>query len=717
MSVAKLKRCLERRRTPLACVVLAAATVFVYAQVSCFEFTNYDDPNMLLGSPMVMGGLTLRGAWWALTTSWFEYWHPVTWLSHMLDFELFGANAGRHHLVSLGFHLANSVLLFTVLWRLTAAFWRSALVACLFAVHPAHVESVAWVAERKDLLSGFFFMLTLWAYAKYVAGGGWQVEERGQRTSNVQHPTSNVERVPASTLKPQPSVSFYLLSLLFFALGLMSKPMLVTVPFVLLLLDYWPLRRFTLNSQPSTRNALLPLLREKLPFFALSIVSCIITYAWALKSENTISANEVPWGLRLANVPVSYAAYLGKLLWPADLAVLYPMPSHWTGWQVGGATAVLAMVTLWALARARAAPYWLVGWLVFLGVLLPTIRLVQSGAQSIADRYTYIPSIGLFVALVWGGREGLKLLRAPPAVGWCAAGVAILICLGLTHRQVGYWRDAEALWRHAVAVTPSNEVALINLGGALADKGHFDQAIPCYEAAIRMNPGRAGAHSALADALTHQQRLAEALIEYQEAVRLNPKDAEAHNNAGSLLLKQGRTREAIQHYAEAVRLNGDDPEPRANLALALLTRGRYEEAAAQLREVIRLDPGNASAREKLDRVWAAQDRFERSVEPWRKALRANPQDARARGELGRVLLEAGQVDEAIEQLQLAGTNYVEGLDTLAAAFAEAGRLEEAAATAQQAEATAVAQGQAELAEQIRQRLAVYRARQLNPAPK
>jgi len=378
MNPGGLKSFITSRRIALLWVLLAAPTVIAYWQVSAFEFTNYDEFVMILQNPYVLGGLTLKGLSWALTTSWFEYWHPLTWLSHMLDCELFGLNPGWHHLVSLGFHVANTLLLFTVLQRMTGALWRSAMVAALFALHPLHVESVAWIAERKDVLSGFFFFLTLWAYARYT--------EVQSPKSKVQSPES-MAGGQCSVVTPHASrITFYasriyLLSLLFFACGLMSKPMLVTLPFVLLLLDYWPLRRLRLKTQDPRLKILLI---EKLPFFALTVASCVVTYLGAKAGGNVLSAARVPWGLRLANVPVSYVRYLGKMIWPTDLIAMYPMPDHWPGWQVGGAVVVVVLISLFAVLRARSAPYLIVGWLFFLGILVPTIGIVQAGFQSIA---------------------------------------------------------------------------------------------------------------------------------------------------------------------------------------------------------------------------------------------------------------------------------------------------------------------------------------------
>src|SRR5579859_4711924 len=359
----------------LISLFLALATLAVYWQVHSFEFTNYDELFMIVKNPIVRAGLTPEGVAWALTTSWFEYWHPVTWLSLMLDCELFGLNSGWHHVVNLAFHLTNTLLLFAVLRRFTSSYWRSVVVAALFALHPLHVESVAWVAERKDVLSCLFFLLTLLAYDRYV-------EESKPKT-----PKAN---------------AWYCGALGFFALGLMSKPMLITLPFVLLLLDYWPLKRFKIESLSSKAQAFGLLIREKVPFFVLTAASCVISYLGVKSGGSILSAEAVPWSVRLANVPVSYAKYLLKTIYPAHLAILYPMPAHVPLWQVAGSLVLLGLMTALVVFKLRSAPYLFVGWFIFLGMLVPTVGFVQAGFQSMADRYMYIPAIGLFVAVTWG---------------------------------------------------------------------------------------------------------------------------------------------------------------------------------------------------------------------------------------------------------------------------------------------------------------------------
>ncbi len=666
MSAAGLKNFLASRRTGLVCLLLALVTSVVYGQVASFEFTNFDEFTMILQNPFVKAGLTVQGLCWGLTTSWFEYWHPVTWWSHMLDCELFGLSAGWHHLVSLGFHVVNTLLLFVVLERMTGAWKRSAMVAALFALHPLHVESVVWVAERKDVLSAFFFMLTLWAYVRNVECGMQNAESRMKKqetehpTSNIQRPTSNSQS-HASRLTFQASrftfhVSpFYLLSLFFFALGLMSKPMVVTLPLVLLLFDYWPLRRF----QPSTINYQLSTLRqliwEKVPFFVLTGASCVITCNWAFTSGNVTSAGKEPWSLRLATVPVSYAWYLLKMIWPTDLVAQYPMPTHWAWWQVGGAVLVVVMISLWVGLRARSAPYGIVGWLLFLGVLFPTIRLFQAGYQSIADRYTYIPSIGIFIAVVWaaaewggarsrqsGGPPGSRfdVCSPSPAQTQAAAGraalltgvaaVALLLCGYMTWIQTGYWRNSFRLWTHCLAVFPDNSVAHYNLGYVLQHSGKTTEAIEQYRTALRLKPDYLDANLNLGIALVETSRAREATNYLAKAVSMKSDYARAQHALGRAFYELGDYAGTVNHCAEAIRLDPDACGPYVDMGRALSAQGKSDEALRYYAEGLRLNPGLAWTHYHLGLEWMKRREFSQAEASFSEAVRLAPGWAEAR---------------------------------------------------------------------------------------
>jgi protein O-mannosyl-transferase len=737
MNSGGLKSFLESRRSTLVCLLLAAATLAVYGQVAGFAFTNYDEDKMILDNPAVLSGLTPQGIWWALTNSWFEYWHPVTWWSHMLDCELFGPSPGWHHLVNLGFHLANTLLLFAVLRQMTgarqgrqnsAAFWCSAMVAALFALHPLHVESVAWVAERKDVLSAFFFLLTLWAYGRYAEIRSPKSEIR--RKPEVRNPKSEGSG-QSSVVSSQwslfhlPSSIFYLLALLFFALGLMSKPMVVTLPFVLLLLDYWPLRRLQSENQESKIENLLPLLWEKLPFFALSVASCLITYLGVKAEGNILSTEKVPWGLRLANVPVSYARYLGKMIWPTDLAVLYPMPGHWAWWQVVGAVLVLVLVSLWVVLRARSAPYLIVGWLLFLGMLFPTIGVIQVGFHAIADRYTYLPLIGPFIALVWCAADQAALRHWPRAVLTWAAVVVLLVCSYLTWGQAGTWRNGYTLWSHCLAVDPDNVIAHYDLGYVLQHSDKMDEAMEQYRAALRLKPDYFEANLALGIALVRRDQMQEATNYLAMAARLDPRDLSSRVDLGRALAALGDLRAAGQQYEAALAIAPTNAAVPADWGRTLLRLGRASDASERFAQALQLDPQCAEARlgggvalAQMGAALANGGKLAEAARRYREALQLQPDLIEALNNLAWLLATARDAaarngPEAIQLAERACTlsqyQRAQFVGTLAAAYAENGQFEQARDTARKAVTLAEAAGQAELAARNRKLLELYQA--------
>ncbi|HZQ47988.1 MAG TPA: hypothetical protein VFC07_13300, partial [Verrucomicrobiae bacterium] len=446
---------MTEKRTKLICAaLLVAVTVAVYWPVTGCDFINYDDPDYVTNNPMVQHGLTAQSVTWAFTQSHASNWHPLTWLSHMLDCALFGLKPGAHHAVNLLFHTANTVLLFLVLNNLTRAVWRSALAAALFAWHPLHVESVAWVSERKDVLSAFFWLLTMAVYAKFTG------------LSKAQSPKSKV---------------YYVVALLFFACGLMAKPMVVTLPFVLLLLDFWPLGRIYNFETGRRSESFIRLCVEKLPFFCLSALTCVVT-VWSQRAEHSVvSTATLSLPGRMANVLVSYVLYLGKTIWPTNLALPYPFSHEWTLLQATGAGLLLMVLTAIAVLNWRTRPQLAVGWFWFLGTLVPVIGLVQVGLQSMADRYTYLPLIGIFVALVWG-IPGRWAVWPRPGMLCYAAGSAILILLLLaTSLQLTYWQNSVSLFSHTTAVTKDNILAEYNLAQALAARGDEPDAVTHYQ--------------------------------------------------------------------------------------------------------------------------------------------------------------------------------------------------------------------------------------------
>jgi len=618
----------------LMAVLLGLVTLALYWPTTGFGFLNYDDADFVTANVHVQGGLNWEGVKWAFGLNEGDYWHPLTWLSLMLDASLFGQNAGGFHFTNVAFHAVNGLLLFLLLRMLTGAMWRSVVVAALFALHPLRVESVAWVTERKDVLSGCFGLLALICYARYARGRGRRKSEtrnpkpEGNPKPETRNPKSearggwSVVRGPWS-VSSLPCPIFYLLSLCFFACGLMSKPMLVTLPFVLLLLDYWPLGRLA-APEPGYPGPgrWLAMAWEKAPFFALAAVDALVTLGIQAGAGAVGTAEHFPLAARAQNAVVSYARYMGKLLWPADLCALYPHPAGWPAAGVALSGGLLLAFSVFAVAWGRRRRYLFTGWFWFVGTLLPVIGLVQVGNQSLADRYTYIPSLGLLLVLVWGARELAAQWRGWAVVSTVLATAAAVLCVAMTRRQIGYWQDDETVWTRAVAVTGRNDKAGYNLGVAcfnrgvtLAEQGAFAEAIPCYERAIQLSPDKDDAHSSLAYALLKTGRLAQAAAEYATVLRLNPGDAESHNNLGYILARQGRPDDAIPHLTEALRLNPDYPEAHDNLGAVLASRGRYAEAAAQFRESLRLKPDNPGARQRLERALAADPSSEPPTTP------------------------------------------------------------------------------------------------------
>ncbi|HSQ31265.1 MAG TPA: tetratricopeptide repeat protein [Gemmatimonadaceae bacterium] len=545
-------------------VGLVVGVAVAYWPVGHFGFVRFDDPTYVTQNPHVLNGITPSSLRWAFTSGYGANWHPMTWLSHMLDVQLYGFNAGPHHLTNVVLHAVSSVLLFAVLFRMTGAPWRSAAVGALFALHPLHVESVAWIAERKDVLSAFFWILTLWAYVAYV------------RT-------------------PRPSR--FVLVIVAFVLGLMAKPMVVTLPFALLLLDVWPLRRLELGER--WRSTARPLVREKLPLLALSLASSVITFVVQRQGGTVASSARLPLGERLGNALIAYVAYLGKTFWPLHLAAYYPYPATLPAATLLVSVLLLLAISTGALLLARSRPYLIVGWLWYLGTLVPAIGIVQVGTQAMADRYTYIPLIGISIMLAWGLSDLLSerpRLRIPTAA---VAAAALVACAIATRLQVRYWASSEALWKHALAVTTDNYAAHTYYGNALASRGNLDSAIIEYDEAIRIRPGYPEAHNNLGPALAQKGRVNEAIEQFTQAIRLRPNYADAYNNLGVALASQGKFEAAINQYSEALRLDPDDASARANLGLALQGAGRTADAVRELELALQMNPNNADARNAL----------------------------------------------------------------------------------------------------------------------
>jgi tetratricopeptide (TPR) repeat protein len=600
------------RAEMVACLLLALLTVCALGNVSGYDFVNYDDPDYATENPRVQAGLTRESVVWAFTTTRAGNWHPLTWLSLELDQQLYGLQPASFHRTNLILHVINTLLLFLCLRRMTGLVGRSAVVAALFAVHPLHVESVAWVSERKDVLSTLFWMLTMLAYAWYVERPGW---------------------------------GRYLPVLAAFALGLMAKPMLVTLPCVLLLLDYWPLGRLRFPIS-NLRFQIL----EKLPLFALSAASCAVTL---VAQQNALSSfAQIPLQSRLVNALRSYAEYVGKMFYPLRLAVLYPYPRSWPAWELIASGLLLLAVTGLAVRTARRWPYFLVGWLWYLGTLVPVIGLVQVGKQQMADRYTYVPLIGLFLILVWGIGDALARRPGGKALSVALTALVLLACLVLTWHQAGTWRDSESLWTNALAVTTGNSDACISVGSIRESQGKPGEAIALYRKALEYAPDDAIAHHHLGLALARQGKEQEAVAHLNAALRLDPRQSRAHLiGRGEALMQLGKLDEAQEMYERALREDPNDVTLHVNLGAICFKRGDLDGAARHFGAALKIDPNLTQAHNNLGSVLVQQGQVGAAVEHFAAALRADPRNAVAHCNLGEALARLGKNDEAAREFR------------------------------------------------------------------
>jgi len=578
----------------LAIVLLLFIVLAVYWQAGGNAFLGYDDDDYVTVNPSVLRGLTRESVSWAFTTFHVANWHPLTWLSHMADVELFGLDAGWHHRVNVLIHLVNTVLLFLVLWRMTGGLWQSAFVAALFGVHPLHVESVAWVAERKDLLSTLFWFLTMGAYTRYARS---------------------------------PGIGRYVPVALFLALGLMCKPMLVTLPFVLLLLDFWPLQRY--GEGPFSMRAVSPLLLEKIPLLVLSAASCVLTYLAQSRGFTVISLGSVPVGARISNAIVSYVAYLGKTVWPGSLAVYYPHPAFVHAgiptWQVAGSVLLLGAATLLALRQRKCHPYLLVGWLWYLGTLVPVIGLVQVGTQALADRYTYVPLIGVFMIVAWGVPEALRGWRFRRQV-LGAIGGAVILALGITAWiQARHWRDGVSLFRHALNVTENNWVIWYNLGVTYQGLGQPGEALACFRKSVRIVPEFAGGWVRVGSTYDDLGQYQEAIASYREAIRVSPNYFKAWDNLGVVYDNLGRHLEAIACYRESIRIKPDNAMAWYNLGVAYSRLRQPQEAVKYYEEASRINPGFAGVWYALGVTYNRLGKPEQAREAYQRLLPISPE--------------------------------------------------------------------------------------------
>ena len=640
-------------------VFLALITWLVFGQTRNFRFVNYDDNAYVYQNPHVTQGLTFKGIVWAFTHSHAHNWHPLTTISHMLDCRLYGLKAGGHHLTNVLLHAISAILLFLALRRMTTAFWLSAFAAAVFAVHPLHVESVAWVSERKDVLSGLFFMLTLGAYARYV-------RRQGGGTNAVRLRTKD-----------------YLWVLFFFALGLMSKPMLVTLPFVLLLLDYWPLDRFRQLTNENHfhlgGSALLRrLIVEKIPLLVLAVPSCVATLL--VQREALQSFRHFSLLLRLVNAVVSAAVYLEQMVCPIRLAVLYPYPANGLApWKAVLALVVLVFISACAYGLRHRRPYLFVGWLWYLIMLVPVIGIVQVGVQARADRYTYLPHIGLYILIAWAAKD-LFASRRHRRLALGASAVLVITVLGaLARTQTSYWRDNESLWKHTLACTSRNNVALTNVGAYLLETGRVDEGMADLQKALGIDSNDVYAHNDIGKAFLDMGRAAEAIAHFQKAMDINPNVAAVHNNLADAFLRTGQAKAALAHMRRALEIDPNYFEAWKNLRTALGQPGQEDEAISYYLNALEVNSHNADAHNSLGNALVRKGRVAEGMAHFQRALEINPKLAEAHSNLGNVLLQEGLVDSAIAQYQKAleiNPNHAGIRNNLGLAYSQNGAVKE-----------------------------------------
>ena len=705
------------------CVGLALVTSVVFFPALQSNFVNFDDNTYVYENPRVVAGLTRSGIIWAFTHFHSSNWHPLTWLSHMLDCQLYRLHAGGHHFTSVLLHAVVAILLLIVLQEMTGAIWRAAFVAAVFAIHPLRVESVAWISERKDILCGLFFMLTLAAY--------------------VQHARA-------------PSVRRYLMVVLLYAFGLMCKPMLVSLPLVLLLIDYWPLRRFTGPS--STRRLWI----EKLPLIGLAAMSCFVTFF--AQRLAVASTDYIPLARRVGNAAVACMIYIVQMVWPLHLAPFYPHPAdqdlapgvinQLPAWQIVLAVVAIIGISIAAVLWRKERPYVFTGWFWYLIMLGPVIGIVQVGLQAHADRYTYLPQIGLYVLVSWGVAHLIVRRRAGRLILTAAASILLMSLMLIARTQVRYWHDSETLWKHSLAVTEDNDLPHCGLGNVYFARGELDKALAEFRLALDLRPNSPYAHNGIGFLLTKMGRLDEAVDHLNAAIRIFPIFPTAHRNLGNALMKKGQNTDAIKEFEYALALQPDDAPTHCNLATALLNQGQLNQAIAQYERAIELRPDQAEAYYDLGNCYYLQQgNPEKAIKQYEQALKLSPRLVEARNNLATILCQKGEIERAISEWEeairlqpdnidalnnltwvlamprgngsengakalslaqrlqeLAGNDNPKTLRTIAAAYAANGKFAEALKDAEQGARLAREQGDAALAEALEGDLSTYRMR-------
>ncbi|MGD0821806.1 MAG: tetratricopeptide repeat protein [Desulfomonilia bacterium] len=634
----------------------------IYYQVINFEFNGYDDPQYVINNPMVEKGITLDSMRWAFTSiGYASNWHPLTWLSHMLDVEFFNMNPGMHHLTNVFLHIANSLLLFFIFFRMTGEKWKCAVVAALFAIHPLHVESVAWIAERKDVLSTFFFMLTIWSYT-------WYVEQHG-------------------ALK-------YLLVITLYILGLMAKPMLVTLPFILLLLDFWPIQRIEFDNSetgvfPQNIRSILTdihwdrvssLLWEKIPLFVLAGMSCIITFL-AQKSGGALGSSDIyPIGSRIANASTAYIGYLLKMFWPINLSVFYTYPGTFSSLLVVGSSLLLVLITLFTFRFTRQFPYLLVGWLWYLGTLVPVIGIVQVGSQSMADRYTYISLIGIFIMLTWGVTSLVKRWQIEKYILIFFFVVIIPVLMWRTWVQVGYWKDSITLFSHALNVQKDNYLAHSNLSGALYNNNDIQGAIYHAQAALDLMPNYIFARYTLGLGLTKQRNFQEAINQFRKILQIDPNFNDTHFRLGYALYELGIVDEAVLEFKKALQLDPRNTQANDYIQIALAKQRGINNVIASINEMLKTDSQNYDLHYRLAEMYRNKGNKKDAIDHYKKALSIRPGSAEVLYALAIQYAESGDYENALSILQKMAQLYPTDPDVyynIACIYSKQGRKDDA----------------------------------------
>jgi protein O-mannosyl-transferase len=688
-----MRNCWSRHRKLLVCAVLLLATATLYWPVVSFDFVDYDDLTYIVRNAHVNTGFHWGQLAWPFESGFGGNWQPLTWWSHALDFQLYGLWAGGHHTTNIMLQALSAMALFLLLQRWTKAFWRSALVAALWAWHPLHVESVAWVSERKDCLSCLLWVLTLWAYLQYA-------EELKVQSST---------RCARAQARREFKI-FYGLSLVFFGLGLMAKPMVVTLPFVLLLLDYWPLGRVPSQSPRA-------LLKEKIPFFLLSAACCIVTLIMQTRSGAIVPLAGIPLDFRFWNAAASYVWYIEKAFWPKDLIVMYPL-ARLSSWLVTLSIVILISISGLAVLWRRTRPYFLFGWCWFLGTLVPVIGLIQVGTQSTADRYSYIPTMGLFIMLVWGVNElAARWPHQRVALGVLAAAVA-MACIVATRLQLACWKDTAALFAHALKVMPNNAPVRALLASYYRDQGQLEQARLECEWALRDAPGNPVMQHDLGQILLAEKKFDQAADQFRLSLQSLPNQEGTRMNLGKILLAQNKAGEAVAEFQTALRYNPRSENIHFHLAEALGRQGNIEEAAEEFAQCIRLQPSEAEPHARLAALLSSQGRTAEAIAEYREALRLQPDSPDLLNNLAWILAadahapwRNGQEAQRLAERACELTHYSRPLliGTLAVAYAEAGRFDEAIAAAQKAHDLALAMGKNDMAARNLELLELFRA--------